>query len=155
MTHAKAVLLNQLSSNANDRGWYVTFQEAVDGISEKEAFWKPEVESHSIAEIVQHLIYWNETWQFRYEQSNFNAIQSLEDNADSFLTSKKTFTELKEQLLEVLLHWQELITEEKLESNVIGFPVEAEWWALIGNLTTHNAYHIGQIAYIRKMEKEF
>ncbi len=74
MTHAKTVLLNQLSANANDCSWYVTFQEAVEGISEKEAFWKPDGESHSIAEIVHHLIYWNEIWQFRYEQSNFNVL---------------------------------------------------------------------------------
>ncbi|RFB12659.1 DinB family protein [Bacillus sp. HNG] len=156
MIHAKTVLLDQLLANANDSSWYVSFQESVEGISDKEANWKPDGASHSIAEIVQHLIYWNEVWQLRYEQSNVNAVQSLDDNADSFLISKdRSFTELKDQLLKVLLRWQELITEKKLESSVNGFPVEVEWWALIGNATTHNAYHIGQIAYIRKMKKDF
>ncbi|MUK87891.1 DUF1572 domain-containing protein [Ornithinibacillus sp. L9] len=154
MVHARTVLLGQLLSNANDRSWYASFQESVDGISNENAFWKPDEESHSIAEIVQHLIYWNEVWQVRYEKSNFNALQSLEDNAESFVTPKNcSFPELKEKLLDILLRWQELLTEEKLESNVFGFPVEAEWWALIGNATTHNAYHIGQINYIRKMNK--
>ena len=157
MVNAKTVLLNQLLANANDRSWYVPFRDAVEEITEEEAFWKPDAESHSIAEIVQHLIYWNEVWQTRYEQSNFNAIQSLKDNADSFIVPKETnFTELKTRLLDVLLHWQALITkEEKLETTVTGFPVEAEWWALIGNATTHNAYHIGQIAYLRKMNKHY
>ena len=156
MIHAKTVLLNQLLSNANDDSWYISFQESVKGISEKDANWKPDEASHSIAEIVQHLIYWNEVWQLRYEQSNVNVVQTLDDNADTFLIPKdKSFTALKDQLLDVLLRWQDLITEEKLESNVNGFPVEAEWWALIGNATTHNAYHIGQIAYIRKMKKNF
>src|SRR5690625_7248879 len=83
--------------------------------------------SHSIAEIIQHLIHWNEVWQLRYEKSNFNAVQSVEDNTDSFLISKdRSFVELKERLLEVLLRWQELITEEKLEASVNGFPIEAE-----------------------------
>ncbi|MBM7633064.1 DinB family protein [Geomicrobium sediminis] len=155
MVDAKAVLLNQLLANANDRSWYVSFKEVVEGINDDDAFWKPDTESHSIAEIIQHLIYWNEVWQKRYIQSNFNAIQSLEDNADSFIVSKeKKFGELKDQLLDVLLQWQALITkEDTLESTVAGFPVEAEWWALIGNAATHNAYHIGQIAYIRKMKK--
>ncbi|WP_026907275.1 DinB family protein [Paucisalibacillus globulus] len=154
MIHAKTVLLDQLLANANDRSWYVSFQEAVEGISEEEANWKPDKKSHSIAEIVQHLIYWNEVWQLRYEKSNVHAVEPINDNADSFLVpGDKSFPELKEQLLEVLLRWQKLISKEKLESQVIGFPVEAEWWALIGNATTHNAYHIGQITYIRKMEK--
>lgn len=156
MVHVKKLLVDQLLANANDRSWYTSFQESVEGISEKVAFWKPDEESHSIAEIVQHLIYWNEVWQERFEKSNFNTVQSIEDNAESFLTSKNTsFTELKDQLLETLLRWQELIVEEKLESKVIGFPVEASWWELIGNATTHNAYHIGQITYIRKIKKDY
>lgn len=156
MIHAKMVLLDQLLANANDRSWYASFQESVEGVSDKEANWKPDGASHSIAEVVQHLIYWNEVWQLRYEKSNVHVVQSIEDNADSFLISKdRSFIELKRQLLQVLLRWQELITEERLETAVNGFPVEAEWWALIGNAATHNAYHIGQIAYIRKMKKEF
>ena len=44
-----------------------------------------------------------------------------------FLFQKiEVFLELKDQLLKVLLRWQELITEKKLESSVNGFPVEAE-----------------------------
>ncbi|MFP7285731.1 DinB family protein [Shouchella clausii] len=154
MVGAKAVLLDQLLANANDRSWYISFKEASEGINEEEAFWKPDKESHSIAEMTQHLIYWNEVWQTRYEQSSVQAVPPIKDNADSFIVPKeKSFAELKERLLEVLLNWQTLITIEKLETNVIGFPVEAKWWELISNATTHNAYHIGQIAYVRKMKK--
>ncbi|WP_175615873.1 DinB family protein [Piscibacillus halophilus] len=154
MVHARAVLINQLLANANDRSWYASFEETVEGISNQEAFWKPEEESHSIAEIVQHLIYWNEVWQVRFEKSNFHSVQSMKDNAASFLLEDNiSFTELKEKLLEILLRWEKMLSDDKLESRVDGFPVEAEWWALIGNAATHNAYHIGQINYIRKMKK--
>lgn len=155
MNGAKAVLLDQLLANANDRSWYISFKEVSEGINEEEAFWKPDSESYSIAEMTQHLIYWNEVWQTRYEQSNVQAVPPIKDNADSFIVPKeKSFSELKERLLKVLLNWQTLITTEKLETNVIGFPVEAKWWELISNATTHNAYHIGQIAYVRKMKKQ-
>src|SRR5699024_2337914 len=108
----------------------------------------------SIAEIVQHLIYWNEVWQLRYEQSNVNVVQTLDDNADTFLMPKdKSFTAHKDQLLDVLLRWQDLITERRLESNRNGVPVKAEWRALIGTANTQNAYQIRQIAYIRKMNE--
>lgn len=154
MVHAKEVLVNQLIANANDRSWYASFEESVEGLSEEDAFWKPDNESHSIAQITQHLIYWNEVWQTRFLKNDFQAVESLSDNADTFKIAKdKTFIELKETLLSFMLDWGNLITQDKLDSNVTGFPVEAAWWALIGNASTHNAYHIGQINYIRKMKK--
>ena len=155
MPHAKTVLLNQLLANANDRSWYLSFQESVEGVTEEEAIWKPDPESHSIAEIVQHLIHWNKIWQTRYEMSDFDAANTWEDNAKTFhITQDIQFTDLKKELLDILLNWQTLITDEQsLDEKVQGFPVEAEWWALIGNAATHNAYHIGQIVYLRKMTK--
>jgi Protein of unknown function (DUF664). len=154
MINAKTILLDQLLANANDHSWYIPFYEAVDGLSEAEAFWKPDDSSHSIAEIVQHLVYWNETWQLRYKENQVNAGTQTTNNADTFLVKdEESFYELKEKLLKILLQWQELIEEDQLLSAVNGYPVKAEWWAIISNAATHNAYHIGQLAYIRKMEK--
>src|SRR5690625_1823212 len=129
IAHAKTVLLNQLLANANDRSWYLSFQESVEGVTEEEAVWKPDPESHSISEIVQHLIYWNEIWQKRYAQSDFDAADTLEDNAKSFNISKGIpFVDLKNELLDILLHWQKLIIDEQsLDTEIRGFPVEAEW----------------------------
>lgn len=153
MSDLKTLLLDQLLANANDRSWYISFSETVDGLSETEAFWKPDDSSHSIAEIVQHLIYWNETWQLRYKENQVNAVSQTNNNEDTFLIrDEDTFFELKEKLLKILLQWQELIEEEQLLSIVNGYPVRAEWWAIISNAATHNAYHIGQLAYIRKMK---
>lgn len=156
MTHAKTVLLDQLLANANDPSWYLSFEQAVEKITEEEAFWKPDTDSHSIAEITYHLIYWNRVWQTRYEQSDVQAVKTSEDNADTFhVSSEQSFSDLKNDLLNTILNWQNLITsEQKLDSKVPGFPVEAEWWNLISNAATHNAYHIGQIVYIRKMKQQ-
>ncbi|QBJ68465.1 DltD domain-containing protein [Bacillus anthracis] len=156
MAHVKDVLADQLLANANDPSWYIPFSDAVKGLSEREAFWKPNEESNSIAEIVQHLLYWNFTWQTRYKESNVNAVPAIGDNNKSFmLSNNQTFDELREKLLEKLLLWQNLINEEKVESDVVGFPVSAKWWEVLANVTTHNAYHIGQIIYIRKLQKSF
>ncbi|MEK8197864.1 MULTISPECIES: DinB family protein [Lysinibacillus] len=153
MINAKTILLDQLLANANDRSWYISFDEAVDGLTEEEAFWKPDESSHSIAEIVQHLIFWNETWQLWYKVNEVNTSTKT-NNDDTFLVrDEETFSELKEKLLQILLQWQELIEEEQLLSIVNGYPVKAEWWAIISNAATHNAYHIGQLVYIRKMKK--
>lgn len=154
MTHAYDVLANQLAANADDPSWYLSFKDATKNVTELEAFWKPDDASHSIAELTQHLIYWNETWQTRYEKSHVEAVPPVGDNNQSFLPpSDVTFAELREKLLASLLRWQEILEKDKVDMTVEGFPVEAEWWALIGNAATHNAYHIGQIVYIRKLQK--
>ncbi|MDR7071631.1 DinB family protein [Fictibacillus barbaricus] len=156
MVHAKNVLSDQLLANANDQSWYLPFSDSVTNLSEEEAFWKPNENCNSIAEIVQHLLYWNETWQTRYKKSHVNAVPPIGDNNKSFvLTGNENFTHLKERLLEVLLQWQALLSEEKLESDVNGFPEAAKWWEIIGNVATHNAYHIGQIIFIRKLQKSW
>lgn len=156
ISHAKDVLAEQLLANANDLSWYVPFSESVANLSEEDAFWKPYDESHSIAEIVQHLHYWNDTWQKRYKKSNVNAVAPISDNNESFIIrDNKKFVDLKRGLLAVLLQWQDLLTEEKVENDVNGFPVTAKWWEVLGNLSTHNAYHIGQIVYIRKLQKSW
>lgn len=156
MVHAKDLLSDQLLANANDPSWYDPFSDSVKNLSEEQAFWKPDENCNSIAEIVQHLLYWNETWQTRYKKSHVNAVPSIGDNNKSFvIPENENFSHLKERLLEVLLQWQGLLTEEKLESEVNGFPVPAKWWEIIGNVATHNAYHIGQIIFIRKLQKSW
>ncbi|AKG37355.1 DinB family protein [Paenibacillus durus] len=154
MVHAKDVLSNQLLANANDPSWHIPFMHAVRDITEEEAFWKPDPNSNSIAELTQHLLYWNETWQIRYRQRRMDAVPTVGDNNNSFVTPENTtYRDLSAKLLEVLLEWQELLTEESLEAGVTVFPEPAKWWEIISNAVTHNAYHIGQIVYIRKLWK--
>lgn len=156
MVHAKDVISDQLLANANDPSWYVPFSDSVESLSEEQAFWKPNEESNSIAEIVQHLLYWNQTWQTRYQESHVNAVPSIGSNNNSFIIPEKdTFTDLKTRLLKVLLKWQDLLTEERVESDVNGFPEQVKWWGVLGNVSTHNAYHIGQIIYIRKLQNSW
>ena len=155
MFHPKDVLSDQLLANANDPSWYVPFTESIKNLTEEEASWKVNDESNSIAEIVQHLLYWNETWQTRYKEASIHAVQAVESNDSTFIIPKnKTFVELQQQLLTVLLQWQEILTAEQLESEVKGY-FHANWWQVVGNVTTHNAYHIGQIVYIRKIQKSW
>ncbi|MGN7760586.1 DinB family protein [Paenibacillus sp. 22594] len=155
MVQAKEVLSNQLLANANDPSWYVTFTESVQGLSEDEALWKADEDSNSIAELVQHLLYWNQTWQTRYREASVHAVPSVQSNNHTFeLPQEISFEQLQTRLLEVLLDWQSLLTEAQLAEDVLEFP-GSQWWEIVGNVTTHNAYHIGQIVFIRKLQKSW
>lgn len=153
MTHLKEVLADQLLANANDTSWYVSLEEALEGLKEEAAFWKPNENSNSIAELVWHLLFWNNVWQKRYRADDVNVVPSIGDNEESFVIPEEySFDRMKTELLEGLLAWQDILSEEKLDGDATGFPVDAKWWHLISNATTHNAYHIGQILYIRKLQ---
>ena len=103
MAHANDVLMNQLLANANDPSWHIPFQQSVEHLTEDEAFWTPANDSHSIVEIIQHLLYWNETWQTRYRESRVDAVPSIGDNHKSFIIpDNATFAELRDRLLMVL-----------------------------------------------------
>lgn len=152
MFHTKDVLANQLLANANDASWYANFAEAVQGLSDEEANWKADKDSNSIAEIVNHLLYWNKTWQTRFVQGTIDAVPQAESNDSTFRAAlAMPFHELQQLLLDVLLTWQEILTEEKLQSGIPGLE-GSSWWEAVGNVTTHNAYHIGQMVFIRKLQ---
>ena len=152
MVHAKDVLDNQLLSNANDPSWHLPFLQAVEAVTEEEAFWKPGPDMSSIAELTQHLLYWNETWQIRYREGRVDAVPSIGDNNRSFVVpAGRTFSDLRRSLLQTLLQWQDLLSEQGLEAEVNGFPEPAQWWEIISNAATHNAYHIGQLVLIHKL----
>jgi uncharacterized damage-inducible protein DinB len=152
MAHAKEVLSDQLLANADDPSWYTPFMQATEGLSEGEAFRKFEANVNSIAEITQHLLYWNETWQMRFRASRLDAVPRISSNNESFVVPEgRDFHTLREALLKVLLRWQEDMGPDQLEQCVDGLGVPAKWWQVVANVTTHNAYHIGQIVYIRKL----
>ncbi|AEI42384.1 DinB family protein [Paenibacillus mucilaginosus] len=153
MTHAKEVLSDQLLANANDPSWYMPFKQATEGVSEVDAFRKLDANVKSISEITQHLLYWNETWQERYRASRLDVVPRMSSNDESFVVPEgRDFKTLREDLLKVLLRWQEDLAPDKLERRVDGFDEQAKWWQIMANVTTHNAYHIGQIVYIRKLQ---
>lgn len=152
MIHAKDVLASQLLANANDPSWHLPFIQAVEAVTEEEAFWKPGADVSSIAELTRHLLYWNETWQIRYREGRVDAVPPIGDNNRSFvIPADAAFSELRGRLLQTLLQWQTLLSEEKLEEQVKGFPEPAAWWEIISNAATHNAYHIGQMVVIHKL----
>ncbi|TLS50095.1 DinB family protein [Paenibacillus antri] len=156
MAHAKEVLSDQLLANADDPSWYTPFKQATEGLSEADAFRKPDANVNSISEIAQHLLYWNETWQERCRASRLDAVPRISSNDASFVVPEgQDFKTLREALLKVLLRWQEELVPEKLERRADGFEEPAKWWQVIANVTTHNAYHIGQIVYIRKLHGDW
>ncbi|WP_028609835.1 DinB family protein [Paenibacillus harenae] len=151
----KAVFADQLALCHNEKGWFPTIQDALEGLGLDQAAWK-DGSQHSIGELVTHLTYWNERHLNRFRGE---AVDEHHGNESTFetaaaITSETQWRESVERLYEVLTDWKKQLLEceeAKLEEAIPGDP-DSSWWELLSCLTSHNAYHLGQMILIRKQQ---
>src|SRR6476469_5042345 len=140
----KSVLLEQLKETHNQEEWFVPVKIAIDGLTPEQAAWKDNTENHSIVQLVNHLIFWNKQQLAKFKGENPTPFNG--DNKETFAGLDKAAWEASvKQIDEVMSAWEKAI-EEADEAKL------AKWASTIAKISTHNAYHTGQIIYIRKMK---
>lgn len=138
----RSILLEQFRNSWNKEDWYVPLSIAVDGITAKQAMWKPSDSSHSVGELAYHLLFWN-----RDELDKFYGRKPAPfsgNNNETFTITEATWTSTVQQLTQVMSDWEKAIQtadDAKLK----------KWASEIDHINTHIAYHTGQILYIRKL----
>lgn len=140
----KSILLEQLKTTHNEKDWFVPPTIAIAGLTAKQANWKDSSGNHSIAQLITHLIFWNKQLLDKFEGIKPDAFDG---------NNKETFTEVNEGT------WN--ATVQKLDSVLTAWEIAVKnademklkkWYYNIAHIGTHNAYHTGQILYIRKMK---
>lgn len=143
-TTLKGVLLEQLKTTHNVKDWFVPADIAVQGLTAEQANWTDGKGNHSVGQEVNHLVYWDsyELMKFKGETPpKFNG-----NNDETFTKfDRKQWTALTKQLDEVMTQWEKAV--QAADDKKV-----AEWASTIAHIGTHNAYHIGQIVYIRKLQ---
>ena len=140
----KSVLIEQLKGTHNHEDWFVPVNIAIEGLTAEQANWKNETENHSIVQLVNHLIFWNQQYLAKFKGDKPTAFNG--NNKETFSGLDKSSWEASvKQLDEVLTAWEKAI-EEANDAKL------AKWSSTIAKISTHNAYHTGQIIYIRKMK---
>ncbi len=141
----KSVLLEQFKTTHNDQDWFVPASKAVEGMTAEQARWKDGNANHSIAQLVSHLIFWNQTQLAQLQGRKPPAYSGKNDETFDLNVDKGTWESMVKQLDDVLTEWEKAITaaDEK---------TLASWASTIAHVSTHNAYHTGQILYIRKQQ---
>ena len=149
----REVLLTQLHSTHDKAEWFVPLDTAVAGLTPDQARWTPKAggpgQMHSVAQLVAHLVYWNERSlaQLRGEKP----VAFSGNNEDTFVgydVNKITAAE-----------WTALVA--RFDHCMTGY----EDWVksasdadlakaanLIAHVGAHNAYHLGEIVYVRKLQ---
>src|SRR5947199_7672188 len=142
LTNLRDVLLAELRSTHNKEEWFVPANIAVQGLTAEQAKWTDGKGNHSVGQLAYHLVFWN-----RRNLANLKGdkVEKFSGNNDETFDKfdSKTWNETVRQLDEVmgeLEKWVETADVAKLKESAQVFT----------HISTHNAYHVGQIIFVRK-----
>ena len=140
----KSVLVEQLKTTHNKKDWFVPVNVALEGLTAEQAMWKDGSGNHSVGQLAYHLLFWNERQLATFQGKKEVAFSgNNEETFNSF--DKNSWTETVTKLDQVLTALEKIVQEadeSKLKS----------WAPTIANISTHNAYHTGQIIFVRKLQ---
>ena len=141
-TTLRQVLLAELKSTHGSEEWFVPANIAVKGLTAEQASWTDGKGNHSVGQLANHLVFWNRRNVQALKGEKPEKFSGNNDETFDKFDSKR-WKETVEQLNEVmneLEKWVETADEAKLKESAQVFT----------HISTHNAYHIGQIIYVRK-----
>jgi uncharacterized damage-inducible protein DinB len=141
----KSILLEQFKTTHANQDWFVPASKAVEGMTADQAGWKDGSANHSIAQLVSHLIFWDQAQLAGLLKKPAPAYSGKNDDTFNINLDKGTWESMVKQLDAVLTDWEKAIEgadDKTLQS----------WASTIAHVSAHNAYHTGQILYIRKQQ---
>jgi len=142
--NTKTILLDQLKSTHNVKNWFVPVNIALEGLTAEQAMWTDGSGNHSAGQLAYHLLFWN-----MRQLNDFKGIKNDKFSGDN----EETFNKFdQKQLNDVVKKLDGVLTElEKLVENASEKQL-TEWAPTIANVSAHNAYHTGQIIFVRKLQ---
>ena len=149
----RSILLSQLRSTHTAEEWFVPVNIAVAGLTPEQAKWIPKSEGgaknpapadHSVGMITNHLLFWNAESLAKMKGEKGAPLPG--DNKETFNDfDASTWPSTAAKLDAVLTEMEHLVaTADDAQL--------AKWADSIAHISAHNAYHVGQIIYIRKLQ---
>ena len=140
----RSILLEQLKTTHNVKDWFVPPNIAVAGLTAEQANWKDNSENHSIAQLTTHLIFWNKQILDKFKGIKPDSFNG--DNKETFSpVDEKSWAATVKQLDSVMTAIEDVV--QHADDETLG-----KIASTVAHIGTHNAYHTGQILYIRKMK---
>jgi DinB superfamily len=140
----KSILLEQLHTTHDIKDWFVPANIAVADLTPDQANWKDNSGNHSIAMLTTHLIFWNKQSLDKFKGIKPDAFSG--NNKETFTpVNASTWPAAVKELDHIMQEW-EMVVQNASDDQL------KKWYSTIAHIGTHNAYHIGQILYIRKMK---
>ena len=140
----KSILLEQLRTTHNVEDWFVPINIALQGVTAEQAKWMPGPGSHSVGQLANHLLFWDTDSLARFKGETPPKFSGNNDETFNNFDAKQWDDTVK-KLDQVLTEWEQAVEaadDKKIEANA----------SLIAHVGAHNAYHVGQILYVRKLQ---
>jgi uncharacterized damage-inducible protein DinB len=143
-TNLRGILLEILKTTHDKEDWFVPGNVAMAGLTPEQARWTDGKGGHSVGQLTYHLVFWNSQELAKFKGEKPPAFGGNNDETFNDFDAKKWADTVK-QYDDVMTAWEKAVEsadDEKL----------AKWASAIDHVATHNAYHIGQILYVRKLQ---
>jgi hypothetical protein len=148
----RSTLLAQLHSSHDKAEWFVPVNTAVAGLSAEQAKWIPTNASgkvdananHSVGMLAYHLWFWNSRALAKFKDA---PVPKAPGNNDETFNefSAASWSKTVRDLDEVMTSLEDLVAHAS-DADLV------RWAQTLANISTHNAYHTGQILYVRKLQ---
>jgi hypothetical protein len=140
----RSILLQELHTTHNQAEWFVPINVAVDGLTAEQASWQPSGGGHSAGQLTYHLLFWNRRALAKFKNEDPGKFGGNNDETFEKFDAKQWSDTVKD-LDQVMTDLEKLV--ESADDQQLG-----KWAPTIANICTHNAYHVGQIVYVRKLQ---
>jgi uncharacterized damage-inducible protein DinB len=139
----RGILLEELRTSHNQKDWYVPANLAVEGLTPEQAAWRDGSGNHSVGQLANHLVFWNSRNLARLKGEPPAKFDGNNDETFNSFDAKSWAATVK--------HLDEVLTGlEKLVETMDDARLNASA-STIAHIAAHNAYHVGQIIYLRKL----
>ncbi|HEY4111998.1 DinB family protein [Puia sp.] len=138
----RSILLEQFRNTWNKEDWYAPISVALEGLTAKQAMWKPADSVHSVGQLAYHLLFWNRDQLDKFYGRKRTPFSG--DNNETFAFTEASWTTTVQQLNKVMADWEKAI--ETCDDATL-----KKWASAIDHVNAHTAYHTGQILIIRKL----
>ncbi len=143
-TDLRGVLLQQLRTTHNQANWFVPANTAVEGLTAEQASWSPGKGNHSVGQLAYHLWFWDARALSDFKGEKNPAFTGKNDETFDNFTAEQ-WNDLVKKLDQVMADWEKAV--ETADDKTL-----AEKASVVAVIGAHNAYHIGQIVYVRKLQ---
>jgi uncharacterized damage-inducible protein DinB len=141
-TTLKGVLLEQLHTTHDAQDWFASGNTAIHGLTAEQARWTDGKGNHSVGQLTYHLVFWNKRSLRQFNGEKNPKFDGNNEETFNNFTSEQ-WNDLVKQFDQVMTDWEKAV--ESADDKKI-----AENASTIAHIGAHNAYHIGQIVFVRK-----
>jgi uncharacterized damage-inducible protein DinB len=140
----RSILLEQLRTTHSEKDWFVPIDVAVDGLTAEQASWKDASGNHSVGQLTNHLLFWNRQELAKFKGEPPEKFSGNNDETFNNFDAKK-WSDTVKQLDQVMVELEKFV--EAADDKTL-----QTWASEIAHIGTHNAYHVGQMIFVRKLQ---